>query len=355
MKRKAIRILAMTSLLILSLVWVQGRDNVVHGRVRGLSPARYRALPAPARAVADVARADLASRLGLDVDRVAVLGIDPTNFSESSLGIIEPGKRYLEAATPGYIARFSVSGKPYTYHGSGARVLLVPAEEETSAVVQRLLGSSVADLRGRMNVGLDEVVVQSVEAAVFLDGSLGVPEPDVPYPLTPTPGYEIRLQAKGIVYRYWAAGERTLYVGSYVESGREVTVYLHRDLGAGSGQCSEVYPVQRLVPVTPEASSVVALRQLFAGPTEDEAALGYVSPFSEATADSLLGVVVEERTAFVDLAGGALGAIPSDDCGWEAFLAEVETTLKTVLPVEWVVYSIDGDLRAGCRWMQRCE
>jgi hypothetical protein len=113
--------------------------------------------------------------------------------------------------------------------------------------------------------------------------------------------------------------------------------------------------VQRLVPVTPEASSAVGLRQLFAGPTEDETALGYRSPFSAATAGLLLGVRVEERTAFVDLAGGPLAAIANDDCGREAFLAEVEPTLKAVLPVEWVVYSVDGDLRAGCRWMQRCE
>jgi hypothetical protein len=69
----------------------------------------------------------------------------------------------------------------------------------------------------------------------------------------------------------------------------------------------------------------------------------------------LLSIKVEERTAFVDLAGIPLAAVASDDCGREAFLAEVEATLKTVLPVEWVVYSIDGDLRAACRWMQRCE
>ena len=89
--------------------WAQERSRIVYGRGRGLSPARYRALPAPARAVADVTRSDLASQLGLSFDRVAVLGVEVTNSAESSLGVIEPGYRYLEAATPGYIARFSVS------------------------------------------------------------------------------------------------------------------------------------------------------------------------------------------------------------------------------------------------------
>jgi hypothetical protein len=152
-----------------------------------------------------------------------------------------------------------------------------------------------------------------------------------------------------------AAGERVVYVGSFIEPAREVTVYLHRELDADASQCREAYPVQRLVPVTPEASGVVALRQLFAGPTEDEIALGYVSPFSEATADLLLGIRVEARTAFVDLASASLTTVANGKCGREAFLAEVEPTLKTILPVEWVVYSIDGDLRAGCRWMQRCQ
>jgi hypothetical protein len=355
MKHKAIRIWTITSLLVLALVLVLGQGNVVYGRSRGLSPARYRALPAPARAVADVARADLASQFGLAVDRVVVLGVDPTNFEDSSLGVIEPGKRYLEAATPGYIARFSVSGRPHTYHGSDGRVVRIPAGEEAPAAVQRLLWLSVSDLRDRLEIGLDEVVVQSVEATEFPDGSLGAPEPNVPFPLAPTPGYEIRLQAKGVAYRYWAAGERTVYVGSNVEPSREVTLYLHRDLVANGGQCRVVYPVRRMVAVSPEASGVLVLRQLFAGPTEDEIAQGYASPFIGATADMLLGIQVEERTAFVDLAGVPLGVLPNDDCAREAFTAEVDTTLKMVLPVEWVVYSIDGDLRAGCAWMQRCE
>jgi hypothetical protein len=38
----------------------------------------------------------------------------------------------------------------------------------------------------------------------------------------------------------------------------------------------------------------VVLQQLFAGPTEDETARGYVSAFSEPTADMLLDVKVEE-------------------------------------------------------------
>jgi hypothetical protein len=302
-----------------------------------------------------VARADLAKEFGLAVERVAVLGVDPANFPDSSLGVIEPGKRYLEAATPGYTARFWVSGKTYTYHGSGDRIVPVPAGEEGAAVAQRLLRASIADLRERQDVSLDEVVVQRIDATEFPDGSLGAPEPNVPYPLAPTPGYEIWLQTKGLVYRYWAAGDRAVYVGSFIEPDKEVTVYLHRNLSAEAGQCGIVYPVERLVPVSSDASSVVALQQLFAGPTESEAAQGYVSPFSEATADLLVSVRVEGRTAFVDMSKVFLATQAEDDCSREAFLSAVERTLKEVLPVEWVVYSVEEDVMAFCQWRKGCQ
>jgi hypothetical protein len=354
-KTKLMRILTITSISVLALVLILGGGSIVYGKGRGLSPSRYRALPAPVRAVADVARADLAAELGVEVDRIAVLGVDPVNFSDSSLGVIEPGKRYVEAATPGYTVRFSASGKTYTYHGSGDRIVPVPAGEESAAVVQRLLRSSVSDLQDRLNVGLHEVVVQSVGATEFPDGSLGAPEPNVPYPLVPTPVYAILLHAKGVVYRYWAAGDRSVYIGSFPEPDRAVTVYLHRSLDAQAEQCGMVYPVARPVPVTAEASSMVALGQLFAGPTASETAQGYVSPFSEATADMVMGIRVEGRTAYVDVADVFPAMLADGDCSRQAFLAEVEATLKEVLPVEWVVYTIEGDPQAFCQWMGWCE
>jgi spore germination protein GerM len=100
---------------------------------------------------------------------------------------------------------------------------------------------------------------------------------------------------------------------------------------------------------------VAALQQLFAGPTESEAAQGYVSPFSEATADLLVSVRVEGRTAFVDLSDVFLATQAKDDCSREAFLSAVERTLKETLPVEWVVYSIEGDVMAFCQWRAWCR
>jgi hypothetical protein len=80
---------------------------------------------------------------------------------------------------------------------------------------QALVESAKADLKSR---GIaTQVQVQGLEPTEFPDGSLGAPEPNKPYPLVVTPGYNISLRANSVVYRYWAADGRVVYVGSFVE------------------------------------------------------------------------------------------------------------------------------------------
>ena len=80
---------------------------------------------------------------------------------------------------------------------------------------QALVALAKADLRSR---GIaSKVRVHSVDPAEFPDGSLGAPEPNKPYPLAVTPGYNINLGVDRVVYRYRAANGRVVYVGSYIE------------------------------------------------------------------------------------------------------------------------------------------
>jgi hypothetical protein len=80
-----------------------------------------------------------------------------------------------------------------------------------------LAARSRIDLVRRLGVDANEIALQSIEPAEFPDASLGVPELNKPYPLTSTQGLNIRLKVEGVVYRYWAAGGRVVYVGSFVE------------------------------------------------------------------------------------------------------------------------------------------
>ena len=84
------------------------------------------------QAVVDRAVADLKGRLGEDA-AIVVQEVIPTDFSDASLGMPEPGKVYAQALTPGYVVRLAVGDQVYIYHGSGDRVVL--AAQETQKVI----------------------------------------------------------------------------------------------------------------------------------------------------------------------------------------------------------------------------
>jgi len=76
--------------------------------------------------------ADLAKRLNVSSDEIAVQSVEATEFPDASLGVLEPGNVYAQVITPGYVIRLVVNGTVYEYHGSGDRVVAVPEEEGRS-------------------------------------------------------------------------------------------------------------------------------------------------------------------------------------------------------------------------------
>ena len=105
---------------------VDGREYVYHG-----SKEYVVAVPEPQEqptdeetALISLAKADLSLRLGVAADRIGVVGISATEFSDTSLGVPEPGKVYAQVITPGYVITLSVAERGYAYHGSGDRVVL---------------------------------------------------------------------------------------------------------------------------------------------------------------------------------------------------------------------------------------
>jgi hypothetical protein len=83
-----------------------------------------------------VARAisDLQRRLQVEAEAIEVVGVEPTEFPDASLGVPEPGQAYAQVIVPGVIIRLEAQGEVYVYHGAGERVVLVPedGERETS-------------------------------------------------------------------------------------------------------------------------------------------------------------------------------------------------------------------------------
>lgn len=134
-----------------------------------------------------------------------------------------------------------------------------------------------------------------------------------------------------------------------------ITLTVHfgnTEMNPGLLDCSQVYPVERVVPAAPDTAEA-ALLQLFAGPTENEMAEGYVSTFSTATRSILKSLKIEENTAYVNLVDvRPMLTSVSSSCGSSAFFAEVENTLRGVAPVTRVIFAIDGEPETFYEWVQ---
>lgn len=126
---------------------------------------------------------------------------------------------------------------------------------------------------------------------------------------------------------------------------------------SGVYDCTLVYPVERTVPR--EADIIrVALQELLKGPTDEEKAQGYTSPFSAATADILVSVRTSGGTVYVDFKDfRELLPGVSASCGSQQFRHQVEQTLKQFPNVGRVIYAIEKNPQTfydfvglGCDW-----
>jgi hypothetical protein len=73
----------------------------------------------PAADLLDVARADLARRLGVDVNDIGVVESCALTWPDGSIGVAEPGRVYTQALVPGWLAILEHDSQEYRYHGAG--------------------------------------------------------------------------------------------------------------------------------------------------------------------------------------------------------------------------------------------
>ncbi|MGQ9675737.1 MAG: hypothetical protein ACUVX1_08725 [Chloroflexota bacterium] len=85
------------------------------------------AIPDEARRPVDLARADLADRLGISTDPMRVVSVEPREWPDASLGCPEPGKMYAQVVTPGFRVVLAVGERVYEYHTDrGETVVFCP-------------------------------------------------------------------------------------------------------------------------------------------------------------------------------------------------------------------------------------
>jgi hypothetical protein len=66
--------------------------------------------------VLELTRSLAAERVGVALDQVHVLSMEPTEWSNLSLGCPAPGLRFGEVMIPGYIVQVDAAGVLLTYH-----------------------------------------------------------------------------------------------------------------------------------------------------------------------------------------------------------------------------------------------
>lgn len=67
------------------------------------------------------AREDLAQRLGVDVDSIAVVATEEAVWRDASLGCPQPGRAYAQVLTTGVLIRLRHGDRVFEYHAGSNR------------------------------------------------------------------------------------------------------------------------------------------------------------------------------------------------------------------------------------------
>lgn len=73
--------------------------------------------------VSELARRDVAARLGIEVAAVKTRFLRPQTWPDASLGCPKPGAIYAQVVTPGFLIELEAGGKTYRYHSDLDRVV----------------------------------------------------------------------------------------------------------------------------------------------------------------------------------------------------------------------------------------
>ena len=79
------------------------------------------ALPGGADTLVDLAKTDLAERLGIEIDAITLISYQDVIWPDSSLGCPQPGMAYLQVPKDGSRIILEFEGTTYDYHTGGGR------------------------------------------------------------------------------------------------------------------------------------------------------------------------------------------------------------------------------------------
>jgi hypothetical protein len=152
-------------------------------------------------AAAQAARQALAQELGVPVESINIQRADPTEWSDSCLGLGGPAESCLQAITPGYRVFLEREGEQYIYRTDETGQAL--RREEGQAGEFPAAAQAARDaLAQELGVPAEEIVIERADPAQWSDGCLGLGGPAESCLQAITPGYRVTLRHDGQQYVY---------------------------------------------------------------------------------------------------------------------------------------------------------
>ena len=155
-----------------------------------------------AEAAVNAARAALVQRLGLADYQVNPVSISPVEWPDACLGVVRIGVLCAQGVTPGYRVILDVNGQLYAYHTNeeGTSLALAPMAAPTAAAAA--IQAAREALAKALGLSDAEISVVSVAAMEWPNACLGVTLPGMGCAEVITPGYNVVLEANGVVHEY---------------------------------------------------------------------------------------------------------------------------------------------------------
>ena len=198
--------------LLILLTACQPAGGAVEPTVGATPEATPAATDAPetddASAIIAAARAHLVAELGIADSHIEAVSAEPTEFSDSCLGLGGPAESCLQALTPGWLVMLDVEGQSYELHTdeTGEQVRLASDMASIPVDPEAAVAAAVAQLAAELGVAESEIEVVSLEGTEFTDSCLGLGQPDESCLQVMTPGWLLMLGAAGQTYEVHTDG-----------------------------------------------------------------------------------------------------------------------------------------------------
>ncbi|MCU0507602.1 MAG: hypothetical protein MUC34_04220 [Anaerolineae bacterium] len=232
---------------------VEGKQYEVRtdltGRQAVVAPEGSSGPAGSAPPAAELARAQAAADLGVELSQVTIVSVEPVEWPDACLGMPDPTELCAQMITPGYRVTLDVNGKPVIYRtnetGEEIRLERQPqSPEEFPPAAQAAREALARDLGAPVNT----INIQLVEKAEWPDSCLGLGGPAESCLQSITPGYRVTLEYNGqqYVYRTDESGENVRAEAASATSGEtaagaagesEPVIGLRRDV---DGTCQDV-------------------------------------------------------------------------------------------------------------------